>query len=95
MTGSWQVIPVDGGCDVVFESTFDFGVSSIESIVEPIAARLLKDNVELMLIGLFGDGVTFTPATAAEEPQQRRYAVLDYSGRPDLVGAPGYGTGTR
>jgi ribosome-associated toxin RatA of RatAB toxin-antitoxin module len=94
MDGSWQILPTADGCDITFRTTFDFGVTSIESIVEPIAARVLRENIELILIGLLGEGISFpdTGEQPAEAPRPR-YAVFDHDGTPDIPGlgstAPG------
>jgi ribosome-associated toxin RatA of RatAB toxin-antitoxin module len=87
MYGSWQVLPAAGGCDIHFHSAFDFGVTSIESIVEPIAARVLRENIEVILTGLLGPRVSF-PATGEGAPQaaRPRYAVFDHDTPPDIPG---------
>ena len=93
MDGGWQILATDDGCDIAFHTTFDFGVTSIESIVEPIAARVLRENIEYILIGLLGENVSFLPAD--EEPGEAprpRYAVFD---RVDTPAIPGLGNGTR
>ncbi|WP_070194829.1 type II toxin-antitoxin system RatA family toxin [Streptomyces oceani] len=79
LTGRYRVIPTEGGCDILMESTFDFGVSSIESIVEPIAARVLKENFELILIGLLGPAVSFPADEQPDESVHPTYTVLDYA----------------
>lgn len=93
MDGAWGIQATDDGCNITFRTTFDFGVTSIESIVEPIAARVLKENIEYILIGLLGEGVTF--ADADEEPGEAprpRYAVFD---RVDTPAIPGLANGVR
>jgi ribosome-associated toxin RatA of RatAB toxin-antitoxin module len=87
MYGSWQVTPAADGCDIYFHTVFDFGVTSIESIVEPIAARVLRENIEFVLTGLLGPQVSFP--TASEAPQEAvrpRYAVFDHDAPPDIPG---------
>lgn len=79
LTGAYRVVPTAEGCDIYMESTFDFGVSSIESIVEPIAARVLKENFELILLGLLGDTVHFPPDEQPDESVAPDYAVLDHA----------------
>lgn len=93
MDGSWRILPTGDGCDIMFHSTFDFGVTSIESIVEPIAARVLKENIEVILIGLLGEKVSF-PELDEElaDVAQPRYAVFDRTDTPDI---PGLGRGVR
>lgn len=91
MYGSWRVLPTADGCDIRFHSAFDFGVTSIESIVEPIAARVLRENVELILIGLLGPRTSFPPDGEAEPEgaTRPRYAVFDHDAPPDIPGLGG------
>jgi ribosome-associated toxin RatA of RatAB toxin-antitoxin module len=88
MYGSWRVLPAAGGCEIHFHSAFDFGVTSIESIVEPIAARVLRENIKLILIGLLGPSVSFPLAdeAPAEPAASPRYAVFDHDAPPDIPG---------
>ncbi len=93
LEGGWQIVPTADGCDIRFHTTFDFGVTSIESIVEPIAARVLRENMELVLIGLLGDGVLFPSAgPEGDEELHTRYAVFDHNQVPDI---PGLAAGER
>ena len=88
MYGSWRVLPTADGCDIRFHTAFDFGVTSIESIVEPIAARVLRENVELILIGLLGPRMSF-PTDDDAEPDSAarpRYAIFDHDAPPDIPG---------
>ncbi|MDX3225014.1 SRPBCC family protein [Streptomyces sp. ME19-01-6] len=84
LTGAYRVVPTADGCDIFMESTFDFGVSSIESIVEPIAARVIKENFELILIGLLGPTVFFPANEQPDETVHTQYTVLDYA-TPDAA----------
>lgn len=52
--GRWSVVDAAGGCDVLFEAEFDFGIPSLAGILEPIASRVLKENVARILIGVTG-----------------------------------------
>lgn len=52
--GRWSVRDAVGGCDVAFEAEFDFGIPSLAGILEPIASRVLKENVARILIGVTG-----------------------------------------
>jgi ribosome-associated toxin RatA of RatAB toxin-antitoxin module len=93
MDGGWQILATDDGCDIAFHTTFDFGVTSIESIIEPIAARVLRENIEYILIGLLGENISFVATD--EEPgvaARPSYAVFDRVDTPDI---PGLGNGTR
>lgn len=88
MYGSWRVIPAADGCEIHFHTVFDFGVTSIESIVEPIAARVLRENIEFVLIGLLGPRVSFPTADEVPpaQPVRPRYAVFDHDAPPDIPG---------
>jgi ribosome-associated toxin RatA of RatAB toxin-antitoxin module len=55
--GQWAIQVVDDACEVHFEITFDFGVPSLASILEPIAERVLLENFENVLRGLLGPDV--------------------------------------
>jgi len=50
--GVWSVEKTDVGCDVYFKAEFDFGIPSLAGILEPIASRVLKENVARVLIGI-------------------------------------------
>lgn len=63
--GSWQVTPVEGGCEVVFEATFDFGIPSLAGVLEPIATKVLKEAIATIVHRLLGEAhVVDDPATA-------------------------------
>jgi ribosome-associated toxin RatA of RatAB toxin-antitoxin module len=53
--GRWQVSPGQDGVHVAFKAELDFGVPSIADILEPVACRMLTENIESILRGLFGD----------------------------------------
>jgi ribosome-associated toxin RatA of RatAB toxin-antitoxin module len=53
--GCWRVSLTQGGVHVTFDAEFDFGVPSIADILEPVAARMLTENIESILQGLFAD----------------------------------------
>lgn len=52
--GAWRVQPEDEGCRVVFEVTYDFGIESLASAMDPIAERLLLRVAGDILRGVFG-----------------------------------------
>jgi ribosome-associated toxin RatA of RatAB toxin-antitoxin module len=52
--GSWQVAAADGGCEVDFAVTYDFGIDSLAGIMDPIAERVIKRVICAVLAGLFG-----------------------------------------
>ncbi|MCP3803317.1 SRPBCC family protein [Allokutzneria sp. A3M-2-11 16] len=51
--GGWSVRETAVGCQVVFRARFDFGVPSVASIVDPVAGRVLLENMEMITRGLF------------------------------------------
>ena len=55
--GSWTVEPLDAGCEVIFNTTFDFGIPSLAGILEPIAVKVLKEGIALVLHRLLEDAV--------------------------------------
>lgn len=72
-SGGWVLVPTPEGIRTSLIADFDFGVPSLASIVEPVAERVLTDVTQLILIGLFGDRVSFpegapVPAHAAAIP---------------------------
>lgn len=74
-TGYWQLRPDADGCELRFVADFDFGIPSLEGILDPIAERVIKETVAWVVVGLFeqvslADGVTLSspapvPATPA------------------------------
>ncbi|WP_436498542.1 type II toxin-antitoxin system RatA family toxin [Actinokineospora sp. HUAS TT18] len=52
--GAWQVTVADGGSDVRFEVTYDFGIESLSGLMDPIAERVIKRAAVQVLGGLFG-----------------------------------------
>lgn len=65
--GSWLVRPHGAdGCEVAFEATFDFGIPSLAGVLEPIAAKVLKEGITLIVHQLLGEAeVLGDPAIAA------------------------------
>lgn len=64
--GVWNVKPVETGCEVTFEATFDFGIPSLEGILEPIATKVLKEGIAIIVHRLLGDAtVVGDPMTHA------------------------------
>ncbi|MER6128947.1 SRPBCC family protein [Streptomyces sp. NPDC001795] len=54
MSGAWRLAPRSGGgCDVHFRADFDFGIASMESILDPIAERVIKETIARAVVGLF------------------------------------------
>lgn len=54
LTGSWSVTAAAQGCQVTFETAFDFGIPSLAGILDPIAERVFKETIARVLAGLFG-----------------------------------------
>ncbi|MGW7530530.1 type II toxin-antitoxin system RatA family toxin [Streptomyces sp. NPDC054783] len=55
MSGAWQLTArPGGGCAVHFRADFDFGIASMESILDPIAERVIKETIARAVTGLFG-----------------------------------------
>lgn len=64
--GSWTVEPATPGSRVQFEATFDFGIPSLTGILEPIATKVLKEGIAIIVHRLLGDAVVVgDPAVAA------------------------------
>jgi ribosome-associated toxin RatA of RatAB toxin-antitoxin module len=53
--GFWQFSPEIGGCEVLFEVSYDFGIESLAGIMDPIAERVVKRVINTVLTELFGD----------------------------------------
>lgn len=53
--GWWQLSEVDGGCEVHFQITYDFGIESLVGIMDPIAERVIKRVICSVLAALFGE----------------------------------------
>jgi ribosome-associated toxin RatA of RatAB toxin-antitoxin module len=57
-TGSWTLTAQGEDVRVRFEADFDFGIPSLEGILDPIAERVIKETVAWALTGLF-EGTSF------------------------------------
>ncbi len=57
--GGWKIEATDSGVRAALIVDFDFGVPSLETIVEPVAERVLTDVTQQILLGLFGSKVEF------------------------------------
>lgn len=63
--GQWEVQALGGGCRIEFEVVFDFGIPSLEGVLEPIATKVLKEGIAYALLQLLGDAeVVGDPAVA-------------------------------
>jgi len=52
-TGTWTVLQQGADVSVRFAADFDFGIPSLEGILDPIAERVIKETVAWALTGLF------------------------------------------
>jgi ribosome-associated toxin RatA of RatAB toxin-antitoxin module len=62
--GTWTVRADGDAVAVRFACTFDLGMPSLAPIIDPIACDALVENIQLILRGLLGAGVTFRDADA-------------------------------
>ena len=51
--GQWRVLEQDQVCCIHFSATFDMGIPSMSDIIEPIAERALRENIQSIIEGLF------------------------------------------
>ncbi|MET7436815.1 type II toxin-antitoxin system RatA family toxin [Streptomyces sp. NPDC004082] len=68
-SGTWSVTQDGDDVAVRFDADFDFGIPSLEGILDPIAERVIKETVAWALTGLFpavriGGGIELTPSAA-------------------------------
>ncbi|WP_411104999.1 type II toxin-antitoxin system RatA family toxin [Streptomyces sp. cmx-4-9] len=54
-TGSWKFRQEGADVAVRFDGDFDFGIPSLEGILDPIAERVIRETVAWSLTGLFPD----------------------------------------
>ncbi|MGY1502771.1 type II toxin-antitoxin system RatA family toxin [Streptomyces sp. QTS52] len=52
-TGTWTLVQQGADVSVRFAADFDFGIPSLEGILDPIAERVIKETVAWALAGLF------------------------------------------
>jgi len=52
-SGRWTLRETPEGTEVHFEAGFDFGIPSLEGILDPIAERVIRETVAWALVGLF------------------------------------------
>lgn len=70
--GSWSVEPCQAGSvRLLFVARFDFGVPSLEAIVNPVACRVLVETMEKITSALFGGQVTFQQDLGVERRVDR------------------------
>ncbi|MDH6135458.1 ribosome-associated toxin RatA of RatAB toxin-antitoxin module [Kitasatospora sp. MAA4] len=51
-TGHWALVQQGADTEVHFECDFDFGIESLEGILDPIAERVIKETVAWAVVGL-------------------------------------------
>lgn len=52
-SGTWSISQQGADTSVKFEAEFDFGIPSLEGILDPIAERVIRETVAWALVGLF------------------------------------------
>jgi ribosome-associated toxin RatA of RatAB toxin-antitoxin module len=71
--GSWRVEPTPDGCEVIFEASFDFGIPSLAGVLEPIATKVLKEGIAVIVHRLLGAAtVVGDPAVDAAVAARRK-----------------------
>ncbi len=68
--GYWQLTPQGSDTQLTFRVDFDFGIPSLEGILDPIAERVIKETVAWAVIGMhdnvkFAENFTIQPAQVA------------------------------
>lgn len=58
-SGTWSVEPAGGDVRVLFTASFDLGIPSLAAIIDPIAERTLRENMQSIIRGLLGPDVVF------------------------------------
>jgi ribosome-associated toxin RatA of RatAB toxin-antitoxin module len=53
--GFWTLRQDGADCALHFEAEFDFGIPSLEGILDPIAERVIKETVAWAVTGMFAD----------------------------------------
>lgn len=66
--GSWAVDTDGETTSVTFDAAFDLGMPSLASIIDPIAERTLRENMQDILQGLIGTDITFDDQTSDSQP---------------------------
>ena len=66
LSGAWRVEATPSGCCVRFSASFDFGIPTLASLIDPLACKTLAANVHAMLDGLFA-GHTVVHAASLQE----------------------------
>ncbi len=72
--GAWQVStksPSPGGCSVSFTAEFDFGIESLQGVLEPIAEKVLKEGIGVILSRLLSDAEVVADERTANAVRER------------------------
>lgn len=72
LAGQWTVAPAGEDVRVAFTAEFDLGMPSIADMINPIAKRILRENLEAILRGLLGENIVVF--AEAERTTPRRSA---------------------
>ncbi|MGQ0717685.1 MAG: type II toxin-antitoxin system RatA family toxin [Pseudonocardiales bacterium] len=75
-TGHWTLRHSGEDTELHFEVDFDFGIPSLEGILDPIAERVIKETVAWVVVGMFDDvhldgELELVPAPVAGAPAER------------------------
>jgi ribosome-associated toxin RatA of RatAB toxin-antitoxin module len=54
LAGEWKVIEQPTGCSVSFTADFDMGMATFADVLNPLAERAMRDNVERIIGGILG-----------------------------------------
>jgi ribosome-associated toxin RatA of RatAB toxin-antitoxin module len=54
-TGTWLLAQSGTDTELRFEADFDFGIPSLEGILDPIAERVIKETVAWVVVGMFDE----------------------------------------
>jgi ribosome-associated toxin RatA of RatAB toxin-antitoxin module len=71
LSGQWTVAPAGQDVRVVFTAEFDLGMPSIAAMINPIAERALRENIEAILRGLLGENTVLFTAEAEPSASPR------------------------
>jgi ribosome-associated toxin RatA of RatAB toxin-antitoxin module len=60
--GEWRVEDAPDGCHIYFEADFDLGIPGLGAVLEPLAERGLRDNIQAIVGGLLGTAARLASA---------------------------------
>ena len=58
--GSWTVESAGDDTKAAFAAEFDLGIPSLATFLGPVAGQALRETIQSVLTGFFGDQVTFS-----------------------------------